>query len=100
MKKKTQIEIEKIARLAKLSLEKEELEALRGDLEKILDFAGSLSGESLEEGELLLESLPEMELREDQMGACLPRDEILAGAPESRDGFFYVPKTVKTEADV
>ncbi len=35
--------------------------------------------------------------RPDVVKPCLPRDEVLAGAPEARDGKFVVPRILEEE---
>ena len=91
-----EIDLLKIARLAKLSIEPGEAESLRADLDRMVRFAGELQNADLDGLELSLETLPAMDLREDRMEPPLAREDILSGAPESRDGFFFVPKAVET----
>ena len=86
----------RIAELARIEVPEAELDRLAGDLDKILHWVEQLS-EIDTEGVAPMSSVAEMTLRqrEDKVtdGDC--RDKVLANAPESRDGFFVVPKVIE-----
>jgi aspartyl-tRNA(Asn)/glutamyl-tRNA(Gln) amidotransferase subunit C len=87
-----EIDIAHVARLARLDLSQEELDGYKAQLGAILDHAAKV--QSLE-GDLVVEaSHPlhfENAFRDDVIRPSLDRDEVLAQAPETIDGFFAVP---------
>jgi len=93
-----EIDIAHVARLARLDLSDLELESYRAQLGDILDYATevqSLEGDPSTESEHPL-GLVNV-LRPDERRPSLDRDEVLAQAPESRDGFFVVPPALGSE---
>lgn len=86
----------RIAELACIEVPEAELERLAGDLDKILHWVEQLR-EIDTEGVAPMSSVADMTLRRrgDVVtdGDC--RDKVLANAPESRDGFFVVPKVIE-----
>lgn len=92
-----EIDIAHVARLARLDLSQEELDAYRSQLGVILEHAARVQ---------TLEGDPEIETshglglenvyREDVVASSLDRDEVLAAAPEARDGFFVVPPALES----
>jgi aspartyl-tRNA(Asn)/glutamyl-tRNA(Gln) amidotransferase subunit C len=90
-----EIDIAHVARLARLDLSEEELEAYKTQLGAILDHAAkvqSLQGEPELEASHPLRF--ENAYRDDEVRPSLDRDEVLAQAPESEDGYFAVPPTM------
>lgn len=85
--------IARVAALASLELTDEERSAMAGQLTRIVDHF-----EALREipDELLSheESLRQMPLRADSVGACLPVGVVEANAPEFAHGHFVVPRVV------
>jgi aspartyl-tRNA(Asn)/glutamyl-tRNA(Gln) amidotransferase subunit C len=93
-----EIDIAHVARLARLDLSEEELEGYKTQLGAILDHAArvqSLEGEPEVEASHPLQF--ENAYREDVVRPSLDRDDVLAQAPEARDGFFVVPPTLEGE---
>jgi len=89
----TDADVRHIARLARLELTGEEVERLRGELSKILDYVGEL--ESLEAGRAAVPEPPDRPLREDRV-LPWPDVGVLHGeAPDYADGFFRVPRVVE-----
>lgn len=92
------IDIAHVARLARLDLDGQELETYRAQLAAILDHAARV--QSLE-GEAHVESAHPLGLvnafRDDVVTPSLDREEVLAQAPEARDGFFVVPPALEAE---
>ena len=88
-----EIDIAKVARLARLDLSAEELELYGAQLQDILEHAARVQA-------LATDDLPPTShpidmvnaFREDVVTGSLDRDEILAAAPEVVDGFFRVPR--------
>lgn len=91
------IDIEHVARLARLDLSTEELELYRAQLGAILEHAARV--QTLE-GEPHTGSVHPLGLvnmyREDEVTPSLDRDEVLSQAPETRDGFFVVPPAMES----
>ncbi len=89
-------ELQHLARLARLELSPEEEGELLHDLNRMLGYFEKL-------GELDTEGVPEMQrpvslvnvLREDVPGETFSQEEALALAPETREGFIQVPRTVE-----
>jgi aspartyl-tRNA(Asn)/glutamyl-tRNA(Gln) amidotransferase subunit C len=81
-----------VARLARLELSEEEVERMAAELSTILDHIEKIS-------ELDLDGVPptthvvevENALRADEPRPSLPREVVLAAAPEVADGGFAVP---------
>ncbi|SHH94190.1 aspartyl/glutamyl-tRNA(Asn/Gln) amidotransferase subunit C [Sporobacter termitidis DSM 10068] len=80
-------ELKKIAALAKLSLDGEDVEALRRDIDNVLEFADTIAQAAVD--------LPEeaggeasWRFREDVCRPSYPAEEILKNAGERQDGFF------------
>ncbi len=90
-------EARRIARLAHLQYADQELEVLRGQLDQILRFVDKLKELDTEGVEPAVgitgstESQPQV-LRDDAPGPTLSRDDALAGAPDSGEGHFRVPR--------
>ena len=89
-------DVEKVAELARLELTEAEKELYGGQLGHILDYVDQLQ-EVATEGIPLTASvaLPETILREDVVRAGLSVGEAVANAPETREGFFVVPKILE-----
>lgn len=84
-----------IASLARLQLRDDDLDTLRRDLSQILDYVASL--ETLDTQDVPPTTHPialTPALREDLLGQSLSRDDVLANAPQARDGAFVLPKIV------
>jgi aspartyl-tRNA(Asn)/glutamyl-tRNA(Gln) amidotransferase subunit C len=89
----TRAEVEHVARLARLALTDEELDALTPELAKILEYAAQVSALDTEGVPPTAHPLPLVNVfRPDELRPCLPRDEVLAAAPAAEDGRFRVPR--------
>jgi aspartyl-tRNA(Asn)/glutamyl-tRNA(Gln) amidotransferase subunit C len=89
----TRAEVEHVAQLARLALTDEELDALTGELGAILDHAAQVSALDTAGVPATAHPLPLVNVfRADVARPCLPRDEVLAAAPEAEDGRFRVPR--------
>lgn len=85
-------DINKIADLAMLALNEDELCALQKDMEDIVSFAERIS----EVGSLgFEEQVGNSPLREDVVKASLTLEEALSSAPEKRGSCFFVPQVVE-----
>lgn len=88
----TREEIQKIARLAKLSVAEEELDGLTAAMADILSFADTINaaGETTEE----FDNINNLQnaFREDEVVPSFDRTQILANVSGGEDGFFPVKK--------
>jgi aspartyl-tRNA(Asn)/glutamyl-tRNA(Gln) amidotransferase subunit C len=91
------IDIAHVARLARLDLSPEEMEHYRTQLGVILEHAARV--QTLE-GEPHVETAHTLGLenvfRPDVVSPPLDHDEVLAAAPETRDGYFVVPPALES----
>ena len=89
-------EVLHVANLARLTFTEEELDRFASQLSEILDYVEQL-------GELDLEGVEPMAhvhdivnaFREDAVRPSLPRQAVLANAPEAEGGCFKVPKVIE-----
>ncbi len=89
-------EVMKLARLARLRVGAEEVEGLGRDLSAILSFAERLEAADLEGVEPLAHPLDMVQrLRPDEVGEGDARDALQTVAPQTRDGFYVVPKVIE-----
>ncbi|MCI0424244.1 MAG: Asp-tRNA(Asn)/Glu-tRNA(Gln) amidotransferase subunit GatC [Actinobacteria bacterium] len=91
------VDIAYVARLARLELSDDELETYRAQLGVILEHAARVQDL---EGDPHVEATHTLGLenvfRDDVVTASLSRDEVLAAAPEARDGYFVAPPALET----
>jgi aspartyl-tRNA(Asn)/glutamyl-tRNA(Gln) amidotransferase subunit C len=89
----TRADVEHVARLARLALTDAEIDALTNDLGAILDHAAEVSALDTAGVPPTSHPLPLVNvLRPDVARPGLPRDEVLAAAPEAEDDRFRVPR--------
>lgn len=87
----------RIAKLARIRVREAELEGLAGELNNILGWVEQLR-EVDTEGVAPMASVAEgmrLRWRDDRVSDGDCRDSVLANAPETRDGFFVVPKVIE-----
>ena len=94
-----QEEILKIARLAHLQFKDAELEQLAMEFSNILNYFDALdkldtSGIEPMSRATTETTIADTDYRKDETLKSLPREEALAEAPESRQGYFVVPKVI------
>ena len=86
--------IEYVGILAKLELSDEEKEQAKKDMANMLDYIDTLNELDTSEVEPMSHVFPVNNVfREDVVTNGDDREEILANAPEAKDGAFVVPKT-------
>ena len=86
--------IEYVGILAKLELSEEEKEQAKKDMANMLDYIDTLNELDTSGVEPMSHVFPVNNVfREDVVTNEDDRDEILANAPEAKDGAFAVPKT-------
>lgn len=92
-----EIDIAHVARLARLDLTPSELEHYKGQLGVILEHAARVQDLDAEPSVDVAHPLGMVNaFREDVVTPSLDRDEVLAQAPEAKDGFFVVPPALET----
>ena len=93
-----EIDIEHVARLARLALTEEEAERLRAQLGLILEHAAKVGEVAVEEVPPTASAVPQVNVfRPDEPEPSLSQSEALANAPEAEDGRFRVPPVVEME---
>jgi aspartyl-tRNA(Asn)/glutamyl-tRNA(Gln) amidotransferase subunit C len=94
----TRDEVEHVARLARLAITPDEAERLTHELAGILEHADDVAALELADVPPTAHPLPLVNvLRRDEVRATLPREEVLAAAPEAEDGRFRVPRILDSE---
>ena len=88
--------VEKVAHLARLKFDDSEKEAIKKDLQRMIEFADKLNELNLENVEPLLHMSEEVNvLREDEIKGSISHEEALKNAPGHDEKFFKVPKVIK-----
>ena len=86
-------EVEHVARLARLALRDDEIDALAEELGVILEHAAEVSALDTRDVPPTAHPLPLVNvLRADTPRPSLDRDEVLAMAPDAEDSRFRVPR--------
>ena len=86
--------LEYVGILAKLNIEGEEKEKARADMEKMLDYVDKLAELDTSEAEPLVQAIDlENVFREDEVTNGDDRDNMLANAPQKKDGQYVFPRT-------
>jgi aspartyl-tRNA(Asn)/glutamyl-tRNA(Gln) amidotransferase subunit C len=86
----------KVAHLARIEVAEDALENLAGELSNILGFMEQLNEVDVEGVEPMTSVTPmELKRRKDVVTDGNYQADILANAPDSREGFFAVPKVVE-----
>jgi len=90
------IDIEHVARLARLDLSEPEKERMRSQLDAILTYIDKLRRLNTDNVEPTSHAIPMVNvMREDELRPCLPREEMLANAPEREGDFVRVPRIIE-----
>jgi aspartyl-tRNA(Asn)/glutamyl-tRNA(Gln) amidotransferase subunit C len=88
-----------LARLARLEVTDDELDAFAGQLDVILESMKTLAEVDTDGVQPTSHAVPLVNVfREDQPQPSLPRDAVLAGAPDTAEGRFRVPRILDEEA--
>ena len=88
--------VERVARLARLELDPDELDRYGRQLGAILDYVAAIQELDLADVEPLARAAEESGVfREDVPRPSLARPEALKNAPERTDDFFVVPRVVE-----
>jgi aspartyl-tRNA(Asn)/glutamyl-tRNA(Gln) amidotransferase subunit C len=91
-------QVQHVAELARLALTEEELERLGGQLSAILEAVSKVSELDLADVEPTSHPLDVVNVwDEDEPRPSLPRDAVLANAPQAEDDAFRVPPSATVE---
>jgi len=87
----TLAEVEHVAKLARLRLSAEELEQMQSQLSNILDYINMLSEVDVQDVPATAQVTDLLNvMRPDDVRPSLPREDVLANAPDQQDGMFRV----------
>jgi aspartyl-tRNA(Asn)/glutamyl-tRNA(Gln) amidotransferase subunit C len=90
------MDIEKVARLARLDLSEQERETLGNQLEQILNYMEQLNRLDTTGIEPTSHAIPVYNaFREDEAKPSFPKEEILGLGPEEEEGHFKVPRIIE-----
>jgi aspartyl-tRNA(Asn)/glutamyl-tRNA(Gln) amidotransferase subunit C len=93
-----EIDIDHVARLARLELTQEEKDRLRAQLGLILEHAAKVSEVAAGDVPPTAYAIPRSNvLRLDEVEPSLTREDVLSNAPETEDHRFKVPRIVEME---
>ena len=87
-----EIDVRHIAKLSKLEIPNDKLEAFTKELTALVGMVENLP--ELTSADALLDVEDTMPLRADETRPSYPREAILQNAPKQANGCFVVPKTV------
>ena len=86
----------RVAKLARIKVEDEDLPALAADFSRILDFVEQLTEVDVEGVEPMTSVTPmRLKRRDDVVTDGDQAEAVLKNAPDAREGFFAVPKVVE-----
>ncbi|MCC3765413.1 Asp-tRNA(Asn)/Glu-tRNA(Gln) amidotransferase subunit GatC [Glycomyces sp. TRM65418] len=92
-------EVAHLARLARLEVTDDELDAFAGQLDVILESMKTLAEVDTDGVQPTSHAVPLVNVfREDRPQPSLPRDAVLAGAPDTAEDRFRVPRILDEEA--
>ena len=93
-----EIDVEHVARLARLALTDEERDRFREQLGVILEAAERVTEVAAEDVPPTAQPVPQTNVfRDDEPWSCLTPEEALANAPEVEAGRFKVPRIIEGE---
>ena len=86
----------RVAKLARIKVEEEDLPKLADEFSAILGFIEQLNEVDVEGIEPMTSVTPQrLKRREDVVTDGDQQDKVLSNAPDAREGFFAVPKVVE-----
>lgn len=87
------IDVKHLAKLSRLRFDEAGVTKMAQDMREIVGMVARLP--DFEETRLALDVNDRMELRKDEVGASLTREQVLSNAPKTEAGCVVVPKTVE-----
>jgi aspartyl-tRNA(Asn)/glutamyl-tRNA(Gln) amidotransferase subunit C len=95
----TREEVAHLARLSRLAVTEQELDQFAGQLDVILQAVARVGEVAAGDIPPTSHSVPLSNVfRDDVEQPCLPRDEVLAAAPDAFQGRFRVPRILEEES--
>ena len=89
-------DVRKVARLSRIAVSEERLEPLAEELNGILGWIEQLNEVDIDGVEPMTSVVDaKLPLRDDEVSDGNIREQVLANAPKSDEGFFVVPKSVE-----
>lgn len=89
-------EVEKVAKLAKLTLSEPDIERMARDMDAMLDYVATLESLNTEGIIPTAHAVPLANaFRPDELQPSLEREAVMAAAPLSANGTFRVPKVIE-----
>ena len=86
----------RVAKLARIKVEEDQLPALAAEFNTILGFIEQLNEVDVDAVEPMTSVTPQrLKRREDMVTDGSQQPAVLANAPDAREGFFAVPKVVE-----
>jgi len=90
------MDIEKVARLARLELSEKEKEVLGNQLEQVLSYMEQLNRLDTTGIEPTSHAIPVYNaFRDDEVRASFPKEAVLGAAPDPEEGHFKVPRIIE-----
>jgi aspartyl-tRNA(Asn)/glutamyl-tRNA(Gln) amidotransferase subunit C len=90
------MDIEKVARLARLELSEEEKKTFGNQLDQILTYMEQLNRLDTTGVETTSHAIPvQNAFREDETKPSFPGEEVLDIGPDQEDGYFKVPRIIE-----
>ncbi len=90
------VDIEKVARLARLELSEDEQKTFQGQLDQILAHMEQLNRVDTTGVEPTSHAIPVYNaFREDETKPSFPKEEVMAIAPDEEGGYFKVPRIIE-----
>ncbi|HHW15725.1 MAG TPA: Asp-tRNA(Asn)/Glu-tRNA(Gln) amidotransferase subunit GatC [Firmicutes bacterium] len=94
----TREQVDHVADLARLALSEEERERMTSQLNRILEAASELQELDTSDVPPTAFAVPLQNVfRPDEVRESLPREQVLANAPDPERGFFRVPRIMEEE---
>lgn len=91
-------DVARLAALARIDLEPDELERLAGELDAVVAAVASVSSVVSDDVPATSHPLPLVDVyREDVVEPSLPVADVLAAAPAAQDGRFVVPQILEED---
>lgn len=91
-------QVRQVARLARLALSPEEEERFAAQLGHVLEYIERLNSVDVTDVAPLSfagDAAAQLPLREDETAPCLPREKVLAQAPQADGAAFIVPRIIE-----
>jgi aspartyl-tRNA(Asn)/glutamyl-tRNA(Gln) amidotransferase subunit C len=86
-------QIKHLAHLSRLELSEAEIDAMQGDMSKILDFVAQVEKLDLEGVEPLTQMSKSVNvMRQDEVANMISKDDALKNAPDANSDYFRVSK--------